>query len=72
VNTFPIAALIARDITAEHVRSALPNAPVVDLQPRTHAAGSIRHASARRLQWFASWLARGQIAGPPAGPNYAR
>jgi hypothetical protein len=68
MNAVPIAALIARDATAKHVRSALPGAPVVDAEPvRTH--GRVRLPRVLRLRWLANWLARGQI-GPAAGVRY--
>jgi hypothetical protein len=63
MNAFPIAAVIARDATAKHVRSALPNAPVVDVEP-VRTQFRVRRRAALRLRWLADWLARGQI-GPP-------
>jgi hypothetical protein len=63
MNALPIAAVIASDVTAKHVRSAFPDAPVVDVEP-VRTQRRLRLRAALRLHWLADWLARGQI-GPP-------
>jgi hypothetical protein len=63
MNAFPIAAVIARDATTKQVRSALPNAPVVDPEP-VRTRFRVRRRAALGLHWLADWLARGQIGSP--------